>query len=283
VNAHHHLDTRVGVIGAGVMAEAVVAGLLAAGVLSGNRIVCSDPSAARRELIAKRHGVEVHDSNRAAAAGAGVVLLCVKPQALARALRDLRGALTPNQLVISIVAGAGSGAIGEALHHDRVVRAMPNTPAQIGQGVTAWFAGGAVEAADRGVVRTILGALGQEVEVADEAQMAMATAVSGSGPAYVFLFAEAMIDAAVHLGLARSTAVELVLRTVRGSADFALASDQHISALRGLVTSPGGTTAAALQELERGAFRGVVGDAVSAAFERTIELESITEKELTQP
>jgi pyrroline-5-carboxylate reductase len=190
---------------------------------------------------------------------------------------ELKPVMRPGQLVISIVAGASSHALAEGLDHPAVVRCMPNTPAQIGQGVTVWFATPAVDATGRARTRTLLSALGSEFEVDDERQVAMATAVSGSGPTYVFLFIEALIDAAVHLGFPRHVARELVLDTVQGSAAFAVASGKHVAELRDMVTSPGGTSAAAMYELERGRLRTVVSDAVWAAFERTLAIEAALE------
>jgi pyrroline-5-carboxylate reductase len=160
---------------------------------------------------------------------------------------------------------------------------MPNTPAQIGRGVTVWFATPAVDATGRARTRTLLSALGSEFEVHDERQVAMATAVSGSGPTYVFLFIEALIDAAVHLGFARHVARELVLDTVQGSAAFAIASGKHVAELRDMVTSPGGTSAAAMYELEKGRLRTVVSDAVWAAFERTLSIEAALEGRAADP
>jgi pyrroline-5-carboxylate reductase len=160
---------------------------------------------------------------------------------------------------------------------------MPNTPSQIAQGVTVWFATAAVDALGRSRTRTMLSALGSEFEVPDERQVAMATAVSGTGPTYIFLFIEALTDAAVHLGFPRHVARELVLDTMQGSAAFALASGRHVAELRDMVTSPGGTSAAALYELERGRLRTVVSDAVWAAFERTLRLEASLEGRPPEP
>jgi len=210
----------------------------------------------------------------AAARGADIVLLAVKPQMLPGVMTELRGSLLADQLVISIIAGASTAAIGDGLQHTAVVRSMPNTPAQIGEGVTVWYATESVDQRRRQQVRTILGALGREFEVHDERQVAMATAVSGTGPTYIFLFIEALTDAAVHLGFPRHVARELVLDTMSGSADFALQSGKHVAELRDMVTSPGGTSAEALYELEKGRLRTVVSDAVWAAFERTLELEA---------
>lgn len=256
------------------MAESMLAGLLRDGLVEPGDVCCSHPRAERRSALEDAHGVRTTASNAEAVQGADVVLLAVKPQVLGEVIPELRDALTPAQLVVSVVAGASTGALGQALRHPAIVRAMPNTPAQIGQGVTVWFATESVTAEGKARTRGMLSALGREFEVHHERQVAMATAVSGTGPSYIFLFIEALVDAAVHVGFPRHLARELVLDTMQGSAVFALQSGLHIAELRDMVTSPGGTTAAAMYELERGRLRTVVSDAVWAAFERTLQLES---------
>jgi pyrroline-5-carboxylate reductase len=251
----------------------MVAGMLAMGLFEPSQICCSHPREERRRLLAERHGVSTAVANQAAAEGADVVLLAVKPQVLPTVMPELRTVLTDDQLVLSVIAGASTRALGDGLGHPAIVRSMPNTPAQIGQGVTVWYATEAVTPSQKERTRTMLSALGREFEVHDERQVAMATAVSGTGPTYIFLFIEALVDAAVHLGFPRHVARELVLDTMQGSAAFALRSGRHVAELRDMVTSPGGTSAEALYELERGRLRTVVSDAVWAAFERTRQLE----------
>ncbi len=265
---------RVGVVGTGVMAESMLAGLLREGLVEPGDVQCSHPRAERRHVLEELHGVRTTASNAQAVDGADVVLLAVKPQVLDEVLPELRPALTPSQLVVSVVAGASTPALAAGLGHPAIVRAMPNTPAQIGQGVTVWYATDSVTEEGKARARGMLAALGREFEVHYERQVAMATAVSGTGPSYIFLFIEALVDAAVHLGFPRHLARELVLDTMQGSAAFALQSGLHIAELRDMVTSPGGTTAAAMYELERGKLRTVVSDAVWAAFERTLQLEA---------
>ncbi|HZS15358.1 MAG TPA: pyrroline-5-carboxylate reductase [Candidatus Dormibacteraeota bacterium] len=265
---------RVGVVGTGVMAESMLAGLLRQGLVEPGNVVCSHPRAERRRALEEAHGVQATESNAEAARGADVVLLAVKPQVLDEVFPELRPVLAPQQLVVSVVAGASTAALGTALEHPAIVRAMPNTPAQIGQGVTVWYATESVTEEGKARARGMLSALGREFEVHHERQVAMATAVSGTGPSYIFLFIESLVDAAVHLGFPRHLARELVLDTMQGSAAFALQSGLHIAELRDMVTSPGGTTAAAMYELERGKLRTVVSDAVWAAFERTLQLEA---------
>jgi pyrroline-5-carboxylate reductase len=267
-------DARVGIVGTGVMAESMLAGLLRRRLVEPAQVVCSHPREDRRRLLQESYGVAAVEDNATAARDADVVLLAVKPQVLPEVMPELREALTPAQLVVSVIAGASTRALAAGLAHPAIVRAMPNTPAQIGQGVTVWFATDAVTDEGKARARGMLSALGREFEVHQERQVAMATAVSGTGPSYIFLFIEALVDAAVHLGFPRHLARELVLDTMQGSAAFALQSGLHIAELRDMVTSPGGTTAAAMYELERGKLRTVVSDAVWAAFERTVQIEA---------
>jgi pyrroline-5-carboxylate reductase len=266
--------SRIGVIGAGVMAEAMLAGLLNRHLVDPSDVTCSHPREARRRDLTERRGVKAVDDNAEAAAAGDIVLLAVKPQMLGAVMSQLKAMMRPEQLVISIVAGASTRYLTGGLGHPAVVRAMPNTPSQIAKGVTVWFATDAVDEAGRERTRAILSALGREFEVRDERQVAMATAVSGTGPTYIFLFIEALTDAAVHLGFPRHVARELVLDTMSGSVAFAQASGRHVAELRDMVVSPGGTSAAALYELEKGRLRTVISDAVWAAFERTLSIEA---------
>ena len=223
--------------------------------------------------------MEVTSDNGAAVSGADLVLLAVKPQVLPRVLPEVAANLSEGTLVVSIVAGASTKVLGSGLRHPHLVRAMPNTPAQIGAGMTVWFSTPGVSPNDVRRAQLLLSALGEEIQVQDEAQVAMATAVSGTGPTYTLLFIEALIDAAVHLGFPRHVARRLVLATAHGSVAFAAQSNKHVSELRDMVTSPGGTSAEALAALERGRFRTVLSDAVWAAYRRTVQLEATLETE----
>ena len=268
---------RLGIVGTGVMAEAMLAGLVRQRLVEPANVVCSHPREARRATLAEAYGVRTTESNAEAAADSDIVLVAVKPQMLTEVMPELRGTLGGEQLVISVIAGASTRALGDGLDHPAIVRCMPNTPSQIGQGVTVWYATPSVDAQGKARTRAMLSALGREFEVHSERQVAMATAVSGTGPTYIFLFIEALTDAAVHLGFPRHVARELVLDTMQGSAAFALHSGKHVAELRDMVTSPGGTSAEALYQLERGRLRTVVSDAVWAAFERTLKLEATLE------
>ncbi|NJD28312.1 MAG: pyrroline-5-carboxylate reductase [Chloroflexi bacterium] len=265
-------ERRIATVGSGVMAEAIIAGLLRGQLVAPGQIVASHPRADRREALESHHGIRTTDSNAGAVEGADIVLLAIKPQMLARVGRELRGALRPGQLVISILAGATTRALTGHLGHAEVVRSMPNTPAQLGRGMTVWYATPETTEEQRAQAAALLGALGVQIEVDDEKLVAMATAVSGTGPTYVFLVMEALIDAAVHLGFARHVAHDLVVETLEGSTLFAKQSGMHPAELRNMVTSPGGTSAAALHQLESGRLRTVLSDAVWAAYKRTVEL-----------
>jgi pyrroline-5-carboxylate reductase len=274
-------EMRVGIVGAGVMAEAMIAGLLADRAVTADRLVASHPRRDRREVLAERHGIRVTAKNGVAIDGAEIVVLAVKPQMLASVMRELRPSLGEEQVVLSIVAGATLRTLSVGLRHEAVVRAMPNTPAQIRKGITVWAASGSCSARQRDLARGVLRALGDEKEVADEAFVAMATALSGTGPTYLFAVMEALIDAGVHMGFPRELAHDLVVTTLIGSAEYAAQSELHPAQLRNLVTSPGGTSAAAIYELEKGRIRTVLSDAVWAAYRRTLELGERLESEVT--
>jgi len=254
------------------MAEAMIAGLLRGEQVAPEQIVASHPRADRRNELVGSYGISTVEDNVVAVAKADVVVLAIKPQMLVRVGRELRGRLQDGQLVISIIAGATTTALSNALGHRQVVRSMPNTPAQLGKGMTVWYATPEVTQAQRDQARVLLGSLGEQLEVDDEKLVAMATAVSGTGPTYVFLVMEALIDAAVHLGFPRHIAHDLVIETLEGSTLFAKSSGMHPAQLRNMVTSPGGTSAAALHELESGRLRTVLSEAVWAAYRRTEEL-----------
>lgn len=263
---------RIATVGSGVMAEAMIAGLLRGEQVTADQIVASHPRADRRNELVSRYGISTVEDNTTAVAKADVVVLAIKPQMLVRVGRELRGRLQDGQLVISIIAGATTTALSNALGYRQVVRSMPNTPAQLGKGMTVWYATREVSQAQRDQARVLLGSLGEQLEVDDEKLVAMATAVSGTGPTYVFLVMEALIDAAVHLGFPRHIAHDLVIETLEGSTLFAKSSGMHPAQLRNMVTSPGGTSAAALHELESGRLRTVLSEAVWAAYRRTEEL-----------
>jgi pyrroline-5-carboxylate reductase len=256
------------------MGEAMLSAVLDKHLTTVQSVTVSDVSPERRQYLAQRYDVVVTDDNRQAVTGADVVVLAVKPQNLAEVMTKLKGTLVPEQLVLSIIAGARLNTICQGLGHQTVVRAMPNTPAQISKGMTVWTTTSNVTAQQKEWAGSILGAMGHEIAVTDEDQIDMATAVSGSGPAYLFLFVEALIDAAAKLGLPLDMAQELVLTTIMGSGQLIEESDREPAELRRMVTSPGGTTAEALKELEQGNFTDLIARAVRAAYERAKQLGS---------
>jgi len=259
-------------IGGGVMGEAMVQGLLSKKLLSRESITVGEPREDRRRELKQRLRINVTADNIGAARACKTLVFSLKPQDLDSVMADLKGSLLPNQMVMSIVAGARLGTLRKGLGHDAVVRIMPNTPAQIGEGMSVWTTTRNVTKTQLAQARTILQALGKELYVNDEKFLDMATAVSGTGPTYVFLVMEAMIDAAVHLGFPRHLAYQLVTETMRGSIIYAMKSERHPAELRNLVTSPGGTSAAALYELEKGSLRTVLSKAIWAAYERSKSL-----------
>ena len=268
---------KVCFIGGGVMGEAMVKSLLTKEKVKERDIVVSDVSESRRELLKQRYGVEVMNNNRAAAERADTVVLAVKPQELSTVMTDLKG-VSAQQLVLSIVAGATLETICQGLSHSCVVRAMPNMPAQIGEGVTMWTAADGLDQKHKEMARLILGALGDEIYVTNEKYIDMATALSGSGPAYVFLIIEALIDAGVHIGLPRDIAERLVVKTVLGSARAVEVTGKHPAELRNMVTSPGGTTAEGLLQLEAGGLRSLLLKAVIAAYTKAKALAAGQDK-----
>ena len=270
------LDKKIAFIGSGAMAEAMISGLLRQGLAKPQNLLASDARHERSEELHQKYGIHPFTDNNKAVEYVDVVILSVKPQRLTEVLKDLKSAVPENALVLSIVAGATISKISNGLAHNAVVRSMPNTPAQIGQGITVWMASPAVSEVQKKNASTILGALGKEVNVDDESYLDMATALSGTGPAYVFLFMEAMIDAGVHMGFSRRVSEELVVQTLKGSVDYYEAINQkssvHVAALKNQVTSPGGTTAEALYYLEKAGFRTAISRAIWAAYQRSLEL-----------
>jgi pyrroline-5-carboxylate reductase len=275
-------SSTIATIGSGVMAEAMIAGLLRGRLVAPGQVIASHPRADRREELAREYGIRVCSANVEAAEAADVVLLAIKPQMLERVGREIGPHLRQGQLVLSVIAGATTAALIGILGHDQVVRSMPNTPARLGRGMTVWYATPQTTVEQRAQARALLRALGAEIEVDDEKFVAMATAVSGTGPTYVFLVMEALIDAAVHLGFPRHVAHDLVIETLEGSTLFAKQSGMHPAELRNMVTSPGGTSAAALHQLESGRLRTVLSEAVWASYRRTVELGDQLEASVTR-
>lgn len=265
------LDKKIAFIGPGVMAEAMIAGLIRQKLADPENLLASGPREERGLELREKYGIRTTTDNAAAASEADVVVLSVKPQRLTDVMTGLYK-IRQDALVLSIVAGASIQKISKTLKHEAVVRSMPNTPGQIGEGITVWSASKGATETQQEMARRILGALGEEVFVEDEGYLDMATALSGTGPAYVFLFTEALIDAGVHMGFPRRIAEQLVLKTIRGSVDYYYYAERHPATLRNQVTSPGGTSAEALYYLEKAGFRTAISRAVWAAYQRSLEL-----------
>lgn len=267
-------DKRITFIGSGMMAEAMIAGLLNKGLTTPEKVTAAGPRKERAEELISKLKINALTDNINAVSDADIVVLSVKPQKVDSILAELRNSLNPESFILSIIAGASIQQIKNGLNHDMVVRSMPNTPAQIGEGITVWTVSSSVPDTQKELAREILAALGEEILVEEEYYLDMATALSGTGPAYVFLFMEAMVDAGVHLGFPRRIAEELVAQTVRGSVDYFTRRDDpvHLARLRNQVTSPGGTSAAALYYLEKAGFRTALSRAIWAAYERSRDL-----------
>lgn len=265
-------DLTIAFIGSGNMGEAMIQGLLKQRMVQPQQIIAVDPRPERLEELATAYGVRTTTDNLEGATKADILVLSVKPQVLDRVLPEVRGGARTCSLVVSIVAGASIRMIADGLANACVVRVMPNTPARIGQGISVWTATDEVPEAQREQARMLLRAFGEEIFVQDEDYLDMATALSGTGPAYVFLFMEAMVDAGVHLGFSRHIAERLVLQTMRGSVEYAAQAGNHLAMMRNEVTSPGGTSAEALYQLEKGGLRTVISRAIWAAYQRSVGL-----------
>lgn len=271
------LDMQIAFIGSGVMGEAMIGGLLAKKVVTADRIIASNPRESRRLYMQQTYAVRTTSNNIEAIEGAAIVVLSVKPQILGALMPLLRGKIAADTLVISIVAGASIPFLIQGLNHASIVRAMPNTPAQVGMGMTVWTASPEVTETQHSDSKIILQALGKEIDVGHDYDIDRATAMSGAGPAFVFLFIEAMIDAGVQMGFSRVQAQTLTLETIAGSLELMRQTNDHPTQLRNRVTSPGGATAVGLYELEKRGMRTAICDAIFAALRRTQKLSNFNE------
>ena len=267
------MDTKkIAFIGGGAMGEAMLSAVLNKGLSMPEAVWVSDIKEERRQHLKQKCGVTVTEDNREATDKSDIIVLAIKPQNLAEVMPELSGHLKSPQLILSIIAGARINTLCQGLNHRHVVRVMPNTPVQIGEGISVWTATTEVTKPQKEWTRSILGAMGKEIYVDDEKYLDMATAVSGSGPAYFFLFVESLIESAVKIGLSPDVAKELVLQTMLGSSQLLKKSGKSPAELRRMVTSPGGTTAAAMLQFEKGGFSNLVQQAVTAAYNRAKEL-----------
>ncbi|MCB9742993.1 MAG: pyrroline-5-carboxylate reductase [Alphaproteobacteria bacterium] len=269
----------LGFVGAGVMAETMIAGVLSQGVIPPERVLASDPNPARRAELVERHGVRATGDNHLVAGAADLIVLAVKPQNLKAVFADLKGAVKPDAQLLSIVAGASIAALQGGLDHRHVARAMPNLPCRIHMGMTVWTGAEGLRA-ER--IQQVLSGMGQQIKVEAESHVDRATAVNGTGPAIVAEFVKAMFEAATFLGQPRDLAHETVLATVLGTAEMIRQSDSHVAQLIDEVTSPGGTTSRALQVLKQGRFSAVVTDSFDAAYQRTLALGASLEDSLVE-
>lgn len=263
---------KIAFIGGGNMGEAIIKAVISRGLSLPQEITVSDISEPRLNYLKRKYKIKVKPDNLIAATDAEVIVLAVKPQTLPAILVELKGKLKVKQLVLSIIAGTTVNRVAVGLNHKRIVRSMPNMPAQIGEGMTVWTAAPEVTGRQKKQSKAILGVMGQELFVEDEKFLDMATAISGSGPAYVFYFVEALTEAAVKIGWEPELAEKLALQTLIGAASLLQQSGEKPPDLRKAVTSPGGTTAAAIEQFDKSEYKILIARAVAAAFQRAKEL-----------
>jgi len=263
---------KLAFIGGGTMAEAIISGVISAKLADPKDICVGEPIADRCRYLKSHHGVQTTQENLQAAQFGDLVIFAIKPQDLSKVSQQLKGKLNSRQAGLSIIAGAKMSTLIDGLGHPSVIRVMPNTPAQIGHGMSMWTASKEVDAAQREMTQSILSTVGQEIYVEDEKYLDMATALSASGPAYVFLFIEALIDAGVYVGLPRDTSRTLALQMVYGSTRLVMDTGKHPAELKDMVVSPGGTTAEGVQALEQAGVPAAIVNAVSAAYLKSIKL-----------
>ena len=266
------IDNKIAFLGGGNMAEALIKGMLAAGVAKADQMLVSDVSNERLEQLNKTYGIVIQRSNKDAATQAGIILLCVKPQIIDVVLSKIEPVAGKDKLVISIAAGVTIARIEKMLtNKPRVIRVMPNTPALVLSGAAGLAAGSTSTVSDMMTAQRIFGAVGRAV-VVEEKLMDAVTGLSGSGPAYVFTIIEALADAGAKAGIPRELALELSAQTVYGAAKMVLETHEQPGKLRDKVTSPGGTTVEGLHMLTKGKLRETIMDAVEAAAARSKEL-----------
>ncbi len=263
---------KLAFIGGGTMAEAILRGVLDAQVAAATDVAIGEPRPERRQFLSGEFGVQAHQGNLDAAREADLLILAIKPEDLPVIFQELGERLRPEQAVVSIIAGAKMSTLSKGLSHESIIRVMPNTPAQIGQGMSMWTCSRQVSDQHREFTRSIVSTVGKEIYVDDEKYMDMATALSASGPAYVFMIIEALIDAGVYVGLPRDMARTMTLQTVYGSTQLVMETGRHPADLKDMVVSPGGTTAEGLQVLERAGVPAAIVNAVNAAFQKSIKL-----------
>jgi pyrroline-5-carboxylate reductase len=269
---------NISFIGTGIMASSIIKCITEKGLYRKEEITGSGPRLKSLEEVKKRFGINITQKNTDAAKFGDIIILSIKPQVFPAVAEEIKDSINDNQMIVSIMAGVDIETLQRELLHKKIVRAMPNTPAQISEGMTVWTSTKEIKENEKDEVKKIFSSMGKELYFEKEQYVDMATALTGTGPAYIFLFLEAMIAAGVHLGFSRRDTRELVYQTTLGSVLFAINSEKHTSELRDMVTSPGGTSADALYEMEKGSFRTIIEKAVYSAFKRTIYLKEIVKK-----
>jgi pyrroline-5-carboxylate reductase len=264
-------NIRIGFLGAGRMATALARGWLRAGLVAPDRALASDPVTSARQAFLAETGLPAIENNRDVVTGSNLLILAVKPQSMAGLTSEIRPLLTGQHLVVSIAAGITLQQLAKGLNTERLIRVMPNTPCLVGASASGYAAGSGATAEDLALVDGLLNAVGRGFCLPERLLDAV-TGLSGSGPAFVYVIIEALSDGGVRMGLPRDVATSLAAQTVLGSAKMVLETGQHPASLKDMVASPGGTTIAGLQALERGNLRAALIDAVQAATLRATEL-----------
>jgi pyrroline-5-carboxylate reductase len=263
---------NIAIVGGGNMGEAIASILINNQIIPARNVIVSRRNTTELLRLKRQYDISVTSDNVVAIKGADIVILSVKPQNLLEVMKELNGHLKPRQLLLSIIAGAKIESLRSGTGHKRIVRVMPNTPARIGEGISIWTTSSEVTENQKEWSKRILGTMGKEIYVDDEKYLDMATAISGSGPAYFFLFTEVLINAAQDIGLSQNMAKNLVIQTIFGSGHLLHRSGRSSGELRKMVATSGGATAEALARFEQGNFRNLVISAVSAAYNKAIEL-----------
>lgn len=263
---------RITFIGGGTMAGAIISGLLSKNVASTGDITIGEPSEKRRTLLSGQYGIVATSNNIEAIAKAEIVVLSVKPQMLPDVLKQMHGHLIDSQTILSIVAGTKINTIQKLLNNVPTIRVMPNTPSQISEGISVWTCSGNVSADVRKFAKSMLEGIGKEIYVPDETYIDMATALSASGPAYVFTFIEALVAGGQSVGLPKDMALTLALQTVLGSVKLVKEANKDPSDLRNMVATPGGTTVEGIKVLDEFGFQQIIINAIRAAHKKSLEL-----------
>ena len=268
----------LGFIGAGNMAKAIMKGILKSGLYEADQIIASDKEKGVVEEISKQFGISIAQDNGDAVKRAGIILLCIKPQNMKEVLMEIRDFLKTSHLIISIAAGISIKTILRTLEKDiPIIRVMPNTPALVQRGMSGIAFGPGIRKEHVSIALDIFNSVGETI-IVEEQMLDLITAVSGSGPGYIFRIMELMVESAMELGLERDPARKLVIQTFIGSSHLAKESEEPLSMLRQMVTSPGGTTEAGLLVFEKAELRNIIKDAIKAALKRSIEIKNEWEK-----